>query len=168
MTTSTASAQTSAHSGANWQALYNLLLSDRQTTQALIDALEKERHLLTTRDYDGLTAALAEKSLLVQQLEQRSNERQQFLQDAGFESEKDLLSAADREQPAVATAWRELASLWENCQSQNQINDQIVRRTRLVIQRIMEIMHGQPDLGRTYNPKGESYKGYSSKAIASA
>lgn len=160
--------QNSSTHNTDWQSLYALLNEDKQTTELLINALNHERELLTTRNYEALTSALTDKSLLIQQLEKRSNDRQKFLKDSGFQTEKDLLAAADREKPVVAAAWRELAALWKNCQAQNQVNDQIVRRTRIVIQRVLDIMHGQPDLGRTYNVKGESHKGYTSKAIASA
>jgi flagellar biosynthesis/type III secretory pathway chaperone len=152
----------------DWQLLYSLLSEDKKTTEALITSLNNERDLITSRNYEALTSTLAEKSLLIQQLEKRSQTRQNFLLNAGFQSEKELLIAADNKQPIVANAWRELAKLWQHCQKQNQVNEQIVRRTRTVIQGILEILHGQPDLGRTYNLKGETHKGYSSKAIASA
>ena len=162
------SARSTSAGTTDWQALYTILTEDKKTTELLISALNHERDLLTSRNYESLSSALTDKSLLIQQLEKRSDDRQTFLQTAGFAAEKDLLAAAEREQPLVANAWRELAALWQRCQDQNQINDQIVRRTRIVIQRVLEIMHGQPDLGKTYNVKGESHKGYTGKAIASA
>jgi len=168
MTISSSSATSTRKTATDWQALFGILSDDKKTTELLITALKTERDLLTSRNYEALTTALTDKSLLIQQLEKRSNARQKFLKDSGFESEKELLDAADQEQPIVANAWRELATLWQNCQIENQVNDQIVRRTRVVIQRLLEIMHGQPDLGKTYNVKGESHKGYSGKAIASA
>lgn len=152
----------------DWQLLYNLITEDKKTTDALLRALNNEREFLATRNYEALTTALTNKSLLIQELEKRSQKRQAFLTGTGFASEKELLTAAEQQQPVVANAWRELAGLWQSCQDQNQVNDQIVRRTRIVVQRVMDILHGQPDLGRTYNTKGESNKGYSSKAIASA
>jgi flagellar biosynthesis/type III secretory pathway chaperone len=152
----------------DWQLLHTLLSEDKSTTEALVTALSYERELLTSRNYDALTSALTDKALLIQQLEKRSQTRQKFLQNAGFESEKELLATADIKQPKIASAWRELATLWQHCQTQNQVNDQIVRRTRIVIQRVLDILHGQPDMSRTYNLKGESHKGYTGKAIASA
>lgn len=149
----------------DWQALYNLLQEDKITSEKLLAALHQERDLLTQRNYEALSTVLSDKSLLLNELEKRSADRQAFLKRAGFDSEKSLLSAAEREHPLVANTWKELAAQWEKCQNENQVNDQIVRRTRIVIQRVLDILHGQPDLGKTYNPRGESSNGYSSKGI---
>jgi flagellar biosynthesis/type III secretory pathway chaperone len=155
-------------SSADWQTLHSFLQEDKIITQNLLDILNSERELLTARNYEALSTALTDKSLLVNQLEKRSAERQTFLKAAGFDSEKSLLAVAERDHPDIARTWNELAALWENCQHENQVNDQIVRRTRIVVQRVLDILHGQPDLGKTYNPRGESNNGYSSKAITSA
>ena len=161
------SASNTANTTVNWQTLHALLLEEKSISENLLTALNLERTLLTERNYEALSSALTDKSLLLSQLEKRNETRQLIIKNAGFTSEKMLLSAAEKDAPNVANEWHTLATLWEQCQHENQVNNQIVRRTRIVIQRVLDILHGQPDLGKTYNPRGESNNGYSSKAITS-
>ena len=151
-----------------WSQLNHTLESDLTTTGQLLDLLNRERQSLEQRDYQTFQQLLREKQSLLQHLENQSKQRQQLLKAAGFSDETSTLQAADHYAPAVAQAWRSLVEQWKRCQELNAVNERIAQRTRLVANRILDILRGSRGGTRLYDNKGSAHTSGGGGTITSA
>jgi flagellar biosynthesis/type III secretory pathway chaperone len=152
----------------DWSLLSQLLQRDAVSSTQLRDLLQEERKALETRDYALFETLIAPKQQLIGQLEQNHVVRQQHLRQMGFDSDSAALQAAHAQAPAVAEHWQAAAALWQECQSASQINDQICRRTRLVVERVLDVLRGQHSQSATYDASGIAQRGGSGRPIGSA
>lgn len=155
-------------STADWKRLADLLERDSTITRQLIKLLEKERSALEARDYDQLQRIVAEKQPLLAELESRGYQRRTAIEHAGFGGEAELLARARREAPEVADDWLALGEMWQRSQELNQINEQIMQRTKLVVGRLLDVLRGEPQQSAVYDQQGSTRGGGSGRPIGSA
>jgi flagellar biosynthesis/type III secretory pathway chaperone len=152
----------------DWSLLHQLLQRDTTTSEQLHNLLLEERKALESRDYATFATLVTPKTQLVKQLEQNLTVRRQHLRQMGLNTDLDALQAARTSAPAVATCWESAAALWENCQNASQVNDQICQRTRLVVERTLDVLRGEHSQGATYNASGAAERSGSGRTISSA
>ncbi|MEE8058878.1 MAG: flagellar protein FlgN, partial [Pseudomonadales bacterium] len=133
-----------------WTELQATFEHDIPVTAELLDLLQRERKILEERKYDDFQQIISNKQHLLAQLENHANTRQHLIQQAGFANESNLLSAAEEQAPAVASALRQLDEQWRRCQKLNEINERIAKRTKLVVGHILDLMRGKTGETRLY------------------
>ena len=152
----------------DWSLLTQLLERDSSLSSQLLTILQEERTALEQRDYPRFDALLINKSALVEQLERHLAVRQQHLQQMGFSSDTEALDVARSQFPSVAQVWEGAATLWQSCQQANQINDQISRRTRVVVEQVLDALRGQQSQSTTYDAAGNANRSNSGRTISNA
>lgn len=147
---------TSSVSVADWAMLGRQLDQDHAIAAALIQLLQEERQALAERDYPRFEQLLATKTRHLQCLEQGQQQRRQWLQHTGLPSERAALEQAEIAAPEIAMRWHELAAAWQECQQLNQGNEQIAQRTRLVVNRVLDLLHGNSGGTMLYDATGQT------------
>ncbi|MDY0007618.1 MAG: flagellar protein FlgN [Spongiibacteraceae bacterium] len=160
--------QATSHPPYDWQRLDTLIRADLATTQTLLTLLQREKTALETREYEGFDALLADKQRAVAELEQGAGERAALLAASDYHDDAALLAACTNAAPDTATCWRELIAHWEQCQHLNQVNEQIVRRTRLVIGRVLDILQGRSERVDLYDAGGQTRHSAGGRDISQA
>lgn len=152
----------------DWSLLLQLLQRDTTHSEQLLDLLRAERKALESRDYAQFEALITPKQSALEQLERNLSVRRQHLQQMGFSSDTDALQAAELRVPPVARAWLAAAELWRECQAANQVNEQISRRTRQVVEQVLDALRGQHAQSTTYDASGAAHRPNSGRTISSA
>ena len=152
----------------DWSEFDQFLQLDIGLSQQLLDTLHEERKALETREYAHFEELIGAKTQLVASLEQNTNTRRHWLQDQGFTSEAGSLRAARATAPEVAARWEQAAELWRNCQTANQINEQVCRRTQVVVENVLDVLRGQHGQKATYNAQGQAQRPVAGRTITSA
>lgn len=152
----------------DWSALQANLQRDLATSRQLLLVIGDERKALEARDYAAFEAAIAPKQTLLAQLENGFAERRQWLSQHRIAAESVALRLAETEAPAVAELWRETAASWRQCQTETQINEQISRRTRAVVQQVLDVLRGQHQQSAVYDAKGNSQHESRGRTISNA
>ena len=141
---------------------------DIRATAKLLDLLQRERKALEQRNYEEFQNIIGQKQPLLGILEYHANTRQQLLTAAGYDNEQATLDAADIQAPAVAKAWRKLADEWKQCQNLNEVNERIAKRTRLVVNQMLDVLHGQNSRNKLYTSSGDAKTTTAGRPISSA
>lgn len=152
----------------DWSQLDRSLQRDTQLSREVLEVMERERESLEQRQYEQFEQLLGEKQRLIAALEQSSQARRRWLGGMGFADDARALEAAREQAPEVADSWHQAAELWRECQRANQINEQICQRTRVVVERVLDILRGQPGQGATYDAKGVPHHQDSGRTITNA
>jgi flagellar biosynthesis/type III secretory pathway chaperone len=158
---------TMAQHPTDWSQLDQSLHHDAGLTAQLLDLLEQERRALESRHYQHFDQLLGDKQRLVGELEQGAETRRQWLAAHGFADDAAALARAQAEAPEVGERWRAAAAQWRECQRANDLNEQICRRTRIVVEQVLDILHGQPGQSSTYDASGLSQRPHSRRTITS-
>lgn len=159
---------TSSQSALAWSEFDRFLQLDIELSQQLLNALREERAVLETRQYARFEELLGEKTKLIADLEHNTNARRHWLQHQGFTSEVESLRVARRDAADIAARWEQAAELWRECQTANQINEQICRRTQLVVENVLDVLRGQHGQKATYNAQGLAQRPMGGRTITSA
>lgn len=152
----------------DWSLFDHALRQDIKHSEQLLDVLQGERKALETREYDNLESLIAQKKACVELLETNATRRQRWLSQHGLNDDFSALSAVKQQAPQVAARWESAAAAWRECQTANQVNEQICRRTRLVVERVLDILGGQTASSATYDAKGYSQRAQGGRTISSA
>lgn len=152
----------------DWSQLRQSLQADTATTAQLRELLDDERLRLEERRYDRFEAMLADKQALLTTLETNAAARRDHLAARGIHGESEALALLAEEAPDIAALWLQLAETWRECQQANQINEQICHRTRQVVTRLLDVLHGQAGQGSTYDAKGLSQRLQKGRPISRA
>lgn len=142
------------HATIDWSELDRSLQQDTQLSRQLLELLEQERLCLEQRQYEHYEPLLSEKQRLLGALEHGVQARRRWLRGMGFADDAAALRAAEQAGDAVARRWHEAAQCWRECQSANQINEQVCQRTRVVVERVLDLLRGEPGQGATYDARG--------------
>jgi flagella synthesis protein FlgN len=161
-------AQQTANTATDWSQLEQSLQADTALTQQLQLLLETEREQLEQRNYERFEALLGDKQTLLTALETNATARREQLAARGIDSETEALRQLAEQAPTIAADWHQLADLWRACQQANQINEQICLRTRSVVTRVLDLLHGQPGQGSTYDAKGLAHRLQNGRPISRA
>lgn len=158
---------TQSKSAIAWFEFNQFLLLDIDLSQQLLKTLQEERQALEARQYERFEELLGEKAQLIASLEQNTNTRRHWLQHQGFSNEIESLDAARKAAPDVAASWDEAAVLWRSCQTANQINEQICRRTQVVVENVLDVLRGQHGQKATYDAQGQAHRSIGGRTITS-
>lgn len=175
----------------NTTALQHLLEQDLEGARQLNTVLLDERRLLERRDVKALDQLLGRKAELLAQMEKNDRARRQFLQEAGFESDRGGLQAcceyldtrrqspgqrsgaAGQTQPPAST--HSLPSLCEalftalaQCREATAVNANIVHRSRSNNTRLLNLMRGGTTRPDVYNPRGTAGAKPENRTLGSA
>ena len=151
-----------------WSEIETTFEHDIPATAKLLDLLQRERKALEQRNYEEFQNIIDQKQPMLTILECHSNTRQQLLTAAGYHDEQATLDAADVQAPAVAKAWRKLADEWKQCQNLNEVNERIAKRTRLVVNQMLDVLHGQNSRNKLYTSSGDAKTTTAGRPISSA
>lgn len=152
----------------DWSLFDYALQQDISHSQQLLEVLLNERAALEAREYGDLENIIELKKSCVEKLETNAAQRQRWLSQHGFADDFSALNAVKQQAPEVAVHWNTAATAWRECQTANQVNEQICRRTRLVVERVLDILRGQNAAAATYDAKGYSQRSQSGRTISSA
>ena len=152
----------------DWSTLLLSLREADQLSRQLLDVLECERSALEQRNYPQFETLLSDKAQLLAALEHNTQQRSDWLRQQGFETDGDALKRVQIEAPALASIWRKLATLWEQCQHASRVNEQISQRTRHVVGKLLDILSGNAGQGSIYDGKGATTRTQSGRPITSA
>lgn len=152
----------------DWSLFDRALQQDIAHSEKLLAVLLSERQALETREYGDLENLIAQKKTWVERLESNAAQRQHWLSQRGLSDDFAALNAVKQQAPEVATRWETAAAAWRECQTANQVNEQICRRTRLVVERVLDILRGQTAASATYDAKGYSQRAQSGQIISNA
>ena len=152
----------------NWSLFDQNLQQDIAHSEQLLDVLRDERKALESRAYGDLESLIAQKKIHLEKLESNADKRRRWLAQHGLGDDLTALEAVRREAPTVAERWQAAAATWRECQNESQINEQICRRTRLVVERVLDIVRGQNANSTTYNASGYSQRSEGGRTITSA
>ena len=152
----------------DWSLFDRALQQDIVRSEKLLAVLLGERKALETRDYDDLENLIAQKKNWVELLEANAAQRRHWLSQQGLNDDFVALKAVKRQAPEVAAHWETAAAAWRECQTANHVNEQICRRTRLVVERVLDILRGQTAASATYDAKGYSQRGQGGRIISNA
>ena len=154
------------------QQLITLLNETLTHTQGLKRQLEAEATALAANDLANLESAVAAKNASVQELELLELQRQRLLETAGFSGNRYGTEACIEwcdENHDVARLWQKLLEEARTCQRQNRVNGMLVQFSRRNVQQLLDILRGQPQAGRLYDPSGDTATcAESSRALAKA
>jgi len=152
----------------DWSLLQQSLQQDTETSQQLLQLMRDERKALESRNYGAFEALLQPKQTLIAKLEQHAQQRHEWMVQQRFASDSAALSQAHEEAPHIAAQWQNAADIWRECQTQNQINEQICRRTRTVVEQVLDALRGQHQHSVVYDAKGLAQRGASGRTISNA
>jgi flagellar biosynthesis protein FlgN len=155
------------HSAPNWSLFDYALQQDIAHSEELLSVLQQERQALESREYAELENLIAKKKNLVELLEKNAVQRKRWLAQYGMHDDFVALNAAKTQAPEVVTRWETAATVWRDCQTANQVNEQICRRTRLVVENVLNILRGQNAPSPTYDAKGTSQRSQDGRTITS-
>lgn len=162
------STMTQSQAAIDWSEFSDFLQHDIDLSDKLLALLQEERQALQNREYAHFEELLGTKAQLIAQLERNTNTRRHWLQNQGFTSEAGSLQAARANAPEVAERWEQAAALWRECQTANQINEQVCRRTQVVVENVLDVLRGQHGQKATYNAQGQAQRSIGGRTITSA
>lgn len=139
--------------------LLDLLLKTSEQAQVLRKQLADEAAALAGNNADLLESMVAEKNESVRLLEQLEKQRQKLFDEAGFASNRYGADACIKwcdQDGAVTQAWGQLLDEMEVCRHQNRVNGTAVEISRHNVQHLLDLLRGQLQTGRLYDPTGET------------
>lgn len=156
------------HTTPNWSLFDYALQQDIAHSEQLLSILLQERQALEAREYTDFENLIEQKKSLVERLESNATQRKRWLSQHGMDDDFVALNAAKNQAPEVVTRWEAAATVWRECQTANQVNEQICRRTRLVVENVLNILRGQNAPSPTYDAKGYSQNSQDGRTITNA
>jgi len=134
---------------------------DKLDVAKLIDCLSSERSAFEKNDHERIRSLADLKSGLVQTLDDRQQQRVQWLQEANYavdsgDWENILLSLQSDTSTQLLESWQELAVELQRCQEMLLINERILQGMQNSIGRFLNILRGQIGNGQTYDASGKA------------
>ena len=139
--------------------LLDLLREAIEQAAVLSKQLADEAAALAGNNADQLESTVAEKDESVRKLEQFEQQRQKLFDEAGFASNRYGADACIKwcdQDGAVTRAWEQLLAEMEVCRHQNRVNGTAVELSRRNVQHLVDLLRGQLQTGRLYDPTGET------------
>ena len=153
----------------DWSLLQQSLQHDTDTSTLLLQLMRQEREALELRDYAAFEALIQPKQKLISQLERHAMLRRQWFEQQRLGDDASVLQLLHQEAPDIAAQWQQAANIWRECQTENQINEQICRRTRSVVEHMLDALRGQHQQSSgVYDAKGVAQRGASGRIISNA
>ncbi len=138
-----------------------LIKKETETTLALINLLQQEKHALCIRDTEALNQCVIKKAKKIGELEQLARQRIELLACHGFDNNSEgwrnlIDTLAEDGQDHIIEAWQVLEKVARRSYNLNQVNGKIVNRTKQTVQKLLNIIRGQPDSLDLYDQMGRS------------
>jgi flagella synthesis protein FlgN len=141
------------------------LPAEHQTLEALVAVLEREQQALIHADTDTLTALLAEKQPLVNQMNTYGAARNKALAAAGLAADDTGMRAA-LAQAADAQAeahWNRLLELTARAKELNRVNGVLINKQLTHTQGAINALNPQGSGNAVYGPDGQSQAGFGNR-----
>ncbi|MCG7927067.1 MAG: flagellar protein FlgN [Candidatus Thiodiazotropha taylori] len=148
-----------------------IVQTEAELSQQLLNLLRQEFELLKSPPSKKLEELLAQKQQQLQQIEQSVLQHNQLLASLGFDPDRKGTEAFIQQcpdNPQLREQWRQLTSLLEECQKQNEINGGAVQLNQHQVAHALDVLRGFADSDKTYGPGGESRPTSSSKSLGKA
>lgn len=151
-----------AHSGRAWQAeLASLLRDQGAIAVALRDTLLNEHAALRDHDRHDFGQIVAEKDVLLHQLEAAETLRARCLTGAGLDAGETAawLPPRDADKHELGVLWRTLLGNISECQRLNAVNGRLIAHQREFVQSALAVLRGQPVQQPVYAADGRPTPG---------
>lgn len=138
----------------------DMLAQDQSDIEQLQQLLEREREALAQRDHSALPELIETKSQRLSALGKHALQRQNWLRSAGLSCDHEGWLHWLDQNPALRSQrddWDALAERFRHCREQNEINGKIIARAQHTLERLLDVMRGQPEgAPELYNAKGRA------------
>jgi flagella synthesis protein FlgN len=134
------------------------LLSEQESTRALIAVLMQEQTILIAGSVDGLPELTATKSTLLLELTALAIARHARLAESGFPANEQGMRAwcAANYPNGKESPWSVLLSLTAEAKELNRVNGMLIARHMVRNQTELNILQGKSQQGGFYGPDGQS------------
>lgn len=122
--------------------LKRLIHSELDLASQLQALLQKENDVLSKRDFTELPDITQTKLRLVEQLETRTRDRNNWAQKLDAGNEKAWQSMVDHGDAELKESWNQLKQELDMCKRINRINELVVNRSLKATQRVLSIIRG--------------------------
>jgi len=133
-----------------------LLDSELELAAQLQKLLQQETDVLSHRNYNELPTITEHKMRLVEQLEYRTNQRQQIV--APDEKTANAWRSLVSEDALLNDSWQQLQKELDLCKKVNRINELVVNRSLKATQRVLSILRGGSIEQNLYSKAGDKVK----------
>lgn len=144
---------------------------DSAAVSQLKELLTQERAQLVERKQDQLAAIVEQKSILVDQLNHNSKQRQQILSTLNLPTNAtgwDLFLQRNTATLPLREDWKLLISEFEDCQKMNDINGKIIARSQQTLHHLLNLLRGKVASPSLYTAQGMKTQQTSSYTVAKA
>lgn len=151
--------------------LREMIVQDSAAIAQLKQLLEQERGLLEQRKQDKLHQIIEQKTLLADQLNLSTKQRQQILETLGLPANAkgwDLFLQRNASTMPFINDWRLLVTEFEECQKMNDINGKMVARSQQTLSHLLDLLRGKGVAPSLYTAQGTKAQYTSSYTVAKA
>jgi flagella synthesis protein FlgN len=131
---------------------------ESQIINQLIEVLELEQSCLIKADFEQIQVLLGEKSALLQDLNQRSQERYQWLSAAGFPASESGMSdwLQTNAEHSLQSAWLTMQQSLLKAKELNRINGMLIGKHAARNQQLLSALQGRAETNQFYGPSGQA------------
>ena len=132
---------------------------ESECVERFAQLLDNEKSLLTEGNIDGLTLLIGEKEALASRLETLARQRDRYLADNGFSSDRTGMSAwlsAHPDQTATATAWNRTLIAAARARETNRLNGQLIQMHQQFTGQALDILTRRDSPLNLYGPDGRT------------
>lgn len=151
--------------------LRQMLAQDSAAISQLKTLLIQERTQLVERKQDQLASIVEQKSILVDQLNHNSKQRQQILSTLNLPTNAtgwDLFLQRNTATLPLREEWKSLTCEFEECQTMNDINGKIIARSQQTLHHLLNLLRGKVASPSLYTAQGMKTQQTSSYTVAKA
>ena len=155
----------------NANQLRQMLALDTDAVHQLKTLLLQERDLLPSRNHDQLSQILEQKTVLVDQLNQHAQIRQQLLRTLGLPENADgwdLFLQRNSLTLSLRDGWKQLMEDVAECKALNEINGKLIARSRQTLDHLLNLLRGKAPAPSLYTANGEQTQQSHSHTLAKA
>ncbi len=138
-----------------------LLQQESTLLDELYQLLKQETKALKEKNIELINKLLESKNVLLDKLGMLDKQRQLYI-----EREASQTPMEESMGLKVQEMNRSIQERLDNCKHQNNINGGIIEVTRLFNQKILDIVHGQPNQENTYSAEGKNRTRHTQHSIA--
>ena len=155
------------------QQLLKALEHDQKLALQLKTLLQEEKSSLEKRQYDAYQRLLKQKTQYLVELEQADTVRRNAMTAMGFSSDKEGFIAFIEQVPKSWQSrfqrnWESLSDLMNTCARLNKINGKILAHAQISLDRLMNLLRGNPQQIATYQSNGRHSAASAHRMLATA
>lgn len=158
-----------------YELISTLIGADETACQSLLDSLLKERQALTTRNRQDLSESVEAKSQALNKLAQNAELRRQLLLQQKRDNTEAAWQELLRQQPNASEGincldrWKKLQLELAHIKQENDINGRLLQRGRSVLERLLTLVRGKPEVKTSlYDRSGTAKSSSYSQTVAEA